>query len=80
MKSKDIGLIVVIALISAVLSIVVSNFIIPSSDREQTVETVGPINSEFQRPPEAYFNSESINPTQEIEIGQDENNNPFGNQ
>lgn len=79
MKSKDIGLIAIIAIFSAVISIIASNFLIPSSDKSQTVEVVGPISSEFQRPPKEYFNQDSINPTQEIKIGEDENSNPFEN-
>jgi hypothetical protein len=77
MKSKDIGLISFVAIISAILSIILSNLIVPSSDKNQTVETVEVIKADFQRPPAQYFNSESVNPTQEIRIGQDEGSNPF---
>lgn len=77
MKSKDIGLILFVALVSAILSIILSNLIVPSADRSQAVETVEVITSDFQRPPSQYFNSESVNPTQEIRIGQDEGSNPF---
>lgn len=77
MKTKDIGLIAVIAIISGALSIVASNFLIPSADKEQKVETVGAINSEFQRPPKEYFNQDSVNPTREITIGEDPNSKPF---
>jgi hypothetical protein len=77
MKTKDIGLIVVIAIISGALSIVLSSLLIPSADKSQSVETVGAINSEFQRPPTEYFNQDSVNPTQEITIGEDANSKPF---
>lgn len=77
MKKKDIGILVIIAVVSAVLSIALSNYLIPSADRTQEVETVEPISAEFQRPPAEYFNQDSINPTQEISIGQDENSKPF---
>lgn len=79
MKGKDISLIVVIGIVSAVLAVILSSFLIPDSDKNQSVETVEPIQAEFERPPRQYFNSDSINPTREIEIGQDEASNPFSN-
>ena len=78
MKQKDITLIIVAGFLSAVLSIIFSNlFITSSSNRDQTAEVVEPVSSEFIRPPSAYFNSESINPTQLIEISPDAAGNPF---
>lgn len=77
MKSKDIGLIVIIGIISAALSIVLSNLIIPAADQQQEVETVEPISAEFQMPPDDYFNDDALNPTREIEIRQDPDSNPF---
>lgn len=78
MKSKDISLIVVIAVVSAVISVILSGLIVPSSDRNQSVEVVEPISADFNRPPEEYFNSNSVNPTREIQIQVDPNSNPFG--
>lgn len=77
MKSKDIGLIAIIAVFSAIISIIASNYLIPSGDKQQSVEVIGPISSDFQRPPDEYYNQDSINPTQEIKIGEDENSKPF---
>lgn len=78
MKQKDITLIVVIAVISAVVSFIVSNklFVTPSN-RQQQVEVVDPIDSSFQTPSTKYFNSNSIDPTQPSTIGGDTNQNPF---
>ena len=78
MKQKDIALIAVIAIISAVVSFLVSNklFVTPSN-RQQQVEVVDPINASFQQPDKKYFNSNSIDPTQEPQIGSDNNQNPF---
>lgn len=81
MKSKDIGLIVVVAIISGVISIILSSTFISSGDnRSQKVEVVQPIVSEFNRPSTEYFNQDSINPTQTIEIDENKNEKPFGNE
>jgi hypothetical protein len=77
MKSRDIGVLVFVAVVSGILSILLSGLLIPSSERKQTVEVVEPITAEFSRPPKQYFNENSINPTQEIRIGQDEGSTPF---
>ena len=81
MKQKDFLLIGVIGIISAILSFIISStFLTPAEDRQQNVEVVQPISTEFTRPPAAYFNAESINPTQIIQIGEDPNQQPFGTQ
>lgn len=78
MKQKDVALIIVIAFISGIISFVVSNklFVTPSN-RQQQVEVVDPINSTFQPLDKKYFNSNSIDPTQQTQIGSDNNQNPF---
>ena len=78
MKQKDIALIIGIAGISAVVSFVVSGklFVTPSN-RQQQVEVVDPINSSFQTPDSKYFNQNSIDPTQNTNIGGSNNQNPF---
>jgi hypothetical protein len=78
MKRKDFLLIAVVIILASVISIVISSaFISSESDRQQSVETVEALPSEFDRPPTDYFNEESVNPTQDIEIGDDPNNQPF---
>ncbi len=47
MKSKDIGLLAVIAIVSSAAAIFASSLIIPSNDKTQTVEVVAPISSNF---------------------------------
>lgn len=78
MKQKDIALIIVIAAISAVISFVISGkiFVTPAN-RQQQVEVVDVINSNFQPPSNKYFNSQSIDPTQLVTIGNNNNQNPF---
>ena len=78
MKQKDIILIVVIAFISAVLSILLSNQLIVSpKDRQTAVEVVTPIKSKFSQPDKRYFNKDSVDPTRLITIGQNANSDPF---
>lgn len=78
MKQKDIALIIVIAFISAVVSFLVSGklFVTPSN-RQVQVEIVDPINASFQTPDSKYFNSNSIDPAPNTQIGAGNNQNPF---
>lgn len=79
MKQKDIALILVVAFVSAVLAFLLSNWMFGGEQsREQTAETIDVVTSEFQQPPEKYFNANSVNPTKLIEIGGKPNPNPFG--
>lgn len=78
MKQKDIALIAVIAIVSGVISFLVSGMIFSKpADREQKAEKVDVITSEFSLPSSKYFNSQSIDPTQLIQIGDNDNPNPF---
>jgi hypothetical protein len=78
MKQQDIALIIVIAAISATISFVVSDMIfITPSNRQQKIEVVDAISPSFQRPSTKYFNSNSIDPTQNTTLGGN-NTNPFG--
>jgi hypothetical protein len=78
MKQKDVALIMVIAFISAVVSFLISNkiFVAPSN-REQEVQVVNKISPSFQNLDSKYFNSNSIDPTQNTQIGNNNNQNPF---
>lgn len=78
MKQKDIVLIIVIACISAIAALIVSRLVFATpKDRQQTVEVVSPISSSFATPDSKYFNSQSVDPTQLIQIGNSTNPNPF---
>ena len=80
MKQKDIILIIVVVFISAVLSIVLSNLLISSpKNRKSTVEVVEPIKEDFLEADSKYFNSNSIDPTKQIKIGDQSNPTPFRN-
>lgn len=78
MKKKDITIIIVICVISGVFSLVLSNVLIGSPKKhQQTVEKVEPISADFKTPDGRYFNSNSIDPTQLIKIGENTNQSPF---
>ena len=78
MKQKDLAMVFIIAVISGVLSIILSGiFLTPPEKRQQAVEVVQPLNSAFERPDKDYFNDNSNNPTQTIRIGEDPNQEPF---
>lgn len=78
MKQKDIALIIVVTVISGIISFFVSNTLFASpEDRQQKVEVVEQISASFPTPSNKYFNSESINPTELIQIGTSTNPNPF---
>lgn len=80
MKQKDIAIILVIAFISAVLSIFASKAIITApKNRQQKVEVVAPITPDFPTPDNKYFNSSAVDPTQIITIGNNTNPKPFNN-
>lgn len=78
MKTKDLGVLAVVAIVSIVLSIILSGiFFSTPEDRAQTVEIVDPISTTFDRPDSTYFGSNAINPAKSIDIGVDPNSNPF---
>jgi hypothetical protein len=78
MKQKDLALIIVIIIVAAGISLVISKkiFVTPS-DREQQVEIVPVISDNFNPPSSVYFNSNSKDPTQIITISPNNNANPF---
>lgn len=81
MKQKDILLIVVVIITSAIFSIVLSSILFTSpKNRQEKVEVVDKITTDFQEPDSKYFNSDSVNPTQVIRIGENPNNTPFNQQ
>ena len=78
MKSKDITLLVVIAVFSGFIAFMASNLFLASpKNLKQQVEVVEPISTEFASPDERYFNANAINPTQMIRISEGEKPNPF---
>jgi hypothetical protein len=81
MKQKDIILIIVVVFISGILSFFVSRLVFAApKTRQQAVEVVDPITTDFPIPGSKYFNTGSIDPTQLIQIGGTSNLAPFNGQ
>lgn len=81
MKQKDLVLIIVVVFVSAVAALVISRLLFASpQNRQQTAEKVDVITAEFTHPPRQYFSPNSVNPTKQIQIGNDNNPNPFNPQ
>ena len=78
MKQKDIILIAIVVFVSGIVSIVASSIFISSpKNRHVKVEIIDPISSDFKQLDSRYFNAQSINPTQNIHIGDNPNPQPF---
>ena len=78
MKRKDIVTIIIVAIVSSFLSIILSGMLLSTpEDRQQSVEVVEVISTNFERPDSTYFNDKSVNPAQAIQVGQDPNSKPF---
>ena len=78
MKQKDLTLIIVVVFVSAIMALVLSRWLFASpKNRAQKAEKVDIMTAEFTQPSRKYFNTESINPTQQIQIGSSNNPNPF---
>jgi len=69
MKKNDITLVVACIVVGGAFSLVVSNLLINPSTKKEKVEVVEKISSEFPEANKKYFNADSINPTQVIQIG-----------
>jgi len=78
MKQKDIALIAIVVFFSAIFSYFISNAVFASPDnRQEKVEIITPISSEFKTPDTRFFNETAIDPTQTITIGENANTDPF---
>ena len=80
MKQKDIATIVFIVGVSVLVSVLLSKLIIATpKNRQQEVEVIGSVSAEFDSPKsdDLVFNKDSINPTQNIQIGTNNNATPI---
>jgi hypothetical protein len=77
MRKKDLALIVLVVVISAIVSLVLSKTLFSASLQEQSAEVVQPISSTFSQPDDRYFNKKAFDPTREISISQNKNPDPF---
>jgi hypothetical protein len=79
MKQQDIALLIVIGFVSGVASFFLSGWLFGGEKAKMTVSRIDEISSEFTQPDTKYFNTDAINPTINIRIGDKTNNDPFGN-
>lgn len=78
MKQKDVALLILVVFISGMISYFVANIFISSpKNRATQVEVVEAISSDFKQPDSQFFNSQSVNPTKLIQIGDSSNQTPF---
>jgi Flp pilus assembly protein CpaB len=78
MKQNNIVTLIIIVVIAGLVSLTASKYIFTTAaDRQQAVEVVPVITANLPTPSSTYFNSQSIDPTQLIQIGTTTNNNPF---
>ena len=81
MKKKDLVVVAAVIFVSVIFSyIICSKFITTPKDRQQKVELVTAISSEFRIPDDSVFNITAVNPTKLIQIGPNTNVQPFANQ
>lgn len=81
MKQKDLALIAAVVVFSVIVSLVVSKILIaPPKNRQQRVEVVQAIDDTFNTPDSRYFNSNALDPTLLIQIGDSTNPTPFNGQ
>ena len=83
MKRKDIMMLVVVALITGIISLLITNVIFSTpKDRGAKVPTVGVMPTalpDVKNDPayKAFLNSNAIDPTQPVQIGNSQNSTPF---
>lgn len=78
MKKNDLAVMIAIAFFATVFSLVLSNLLFtPKSTKDLKAQKIDAIQASFERPDKKYFNSESINPTEVIQIGDSPNAEPF---
>jgi len=84
MKKKEILTLASIAFIAGLISLYVSKSIFNSPQKRSTkvpvIEAIDPSfpNTQTDSAYQAFFNSNALNPTQLIQIGDNQNTTPFG--
>lgn len=74
MKKSDIAMIILIASISVLVAYFVAKAVIGDTKNESIkVKTADPITTEITKPDTTVFNSNAVNPTVEVIIGEQSN-------
>lgn len=78
MKQKDFALIIIVSFVGLVAGLVISNALFGGANNKKlTSDKVIAITPDFKQPDKKYFNTNSVDPTQIIRIGQNTNQKPF---
>ncbi len=78
MKKSDWALIVLIVVIAGVISYFVASAVLPAPNKDpQTVPTAAPITANVGTPSDDIFNTDAINPTVKVTIGDQSDQPPF---
>lgn len=77
MKQKTLVPLIVIACVAGLIGLIASKYMSLFSTQQQSAVVVPIISADFPVPSSTYFNSQSIDPTQLIQIGTTTNSNPF---
>lgn len=78
MKQSDLAVLILVVVISLFGAYLIGNAFINTDDnRTAEVEVVAPVASEFSIPSEKVFNEKSINPTENIRVGESNQQQPF---
>lgn len=78
MKQKDIAVIIAVAGVSTVIAFVLAGFAFGTpKHRQAEVQVLDSISADFPTPDKKYFNPNSVDPTQTVQIGDTNNAQPF---
>jgi len=81
MKQKDLAVLGAVAVFSGIVAFIIAGKAITTpANRQQQVEIVAPIDTQFSPPSSTYFNAQAIDPTKLIQIGPTSNQTPFNGQ
>ena len=71
-------MLIVIAFASGIISLLLSNvFFAGSGAKNQKVETIDSITSDFKLPNKKYFNKDAVDPALLVQVAPNDNQNPF---
>lgn len=78
MKQQNLAIFGAVAFMSIVFALLITTSLFaPEKSQRMEAESVDPISSNFPSLNKKYFNANSINPVQTIQIGDNPNENPF---
>lgn len=78
MKAKDLAITGVVGIVVAIFTLLLCSIVLSPVKYSKKIEKVDKITNVFTYPDEKYFNAKSINPTQNIVVNPNKNDQPFG--